>query len=247
MRGVLYVSHGSRIAEATAEAIQFIEAVQHKVDVPLQEICFLELAEPTVAQGIETLVEKGATEISVIPVLLLSAGHYFKDIPAELDEAKQHHPELTFTYGQPLGVQSRLTHILKERIDETNVVPHDDAKILVVGRGSYNPQTKIDIEAIAHELGNITGFKDIDVCYLAACKPSFEDALSSALDSEYSQIFIVSYIWFTGVLEKHIRQTVDVSKEHGDIILCDHLGHHEAMKEALKDRVYETLITAPQQ
>ncbi|MBF7016094.1 sirohydrochlorin chelatase [Staphylococcus durrellii] len=247
MRGILYVSHGSRIAEATAEAIQFIEDVKRRVNVPLQEICFLELAEPTVAQGIETLVKKGATEISVIPVLLLSAGHYFKDIPAELEKVKTTLPEVTFTYGQPLGVQSQLTNILKERIEETNVIPNDDAKILVVGRGSYNPQTKIDIEAIASDLGDITGFKDIDVCYLAACKPSFEDALTSALDSEYSQIFIVPYIWFTGVLEKHIRKTVDDSKVHGDIILCDHLGNHEAMKEALKDRVNETLVAAPQQ
>lgn len=247
MRGVLYVSHGSRVAEATAEAIEFIEDVQRKIDIPLQEVCFLELAEPTVAQGIEILVKKGATEISVVPVLLLSAGHYFKDIPAELEKVKAQLPEVTFTYGQPLGVQSRLTHILKERIDETNITPNDDAKILVVGRGSYNPQTKIDIEAIAAELGSITGYKDIGVCYLAACKPSFEEALSSALDSEYSQIFIVPYIWFTGILEKHIRKTVDDSKTHGDIILCDYLGHHETMKEALKDRVNETLTTSPQQ
>ncbi|MFP6334308.1 CbiX/SirB N-terminal domain-containing protein, partial [Bacillus subtilis] len=103
MIGVLYVSHGSRIKEATDEAISFIESVKQSIDIPLQEICFLELAQPDIQQGVEKLIAKGATEISVIPVLLLSAGHYFKDIPKEIDEIKTQYPEVTFTYGEPLG------------------------------------------------------------------------------------------------------------------------------------------------
>ncbi|PTF55530.1 sirohydrochlorin chelatase, partial [Staphylococcus cohnii] len=73
MQGVLYVSHGSRVPEATQEAIEFITDVQQQVDISLQTICFLELAEPTIAEGVETLVKQGATTIAVIPVLLLSA------------------------------------------------------------------------------------------------------------------------------------------------------------------------------
>ncbi|MGS0650689.1 sirohydrochlorin chelatase, partial [Staphylococcus arlettae] len=49
MQGVLYVSHGSRVPEATQEAIEFITDVQQQVDISLQTICFLELAEPTIA------------------------------------------------------------------------------------------------------------------------------------------------------------------------------------------------------
>ena len=54
MQGVLYVSHGSRVPEATQEAIEFITDVQQQVDISLQTICFLELAEPTIAEGVET-------------------------------------------------------------------------------------------------------------------------------------------------------------------------------------------------
>lgn len=241
MKGVLYVSHGSRIKEATEEAISFIETVKEKVDVSLQEICFLELAEPTIHQGMHKLIEKGATEISVIPVLLLSAGHYFKDIPEVLNEIKVKHPDVVFTYGQPLGVQPRLTNIINDRLKETHVLPHSDAKLLVVGRGSYNPQTKIDISAITETLYETTPFDDVEACYLAACEPSFEDALESALYEGHSQIYIAPYLWFTGVLEKHIESTVQNHKSNSDIIVCEHLGHHEAIQEALKDRVLETI------
>ena len=84
MRGVLYVSHGSRVPDAVNEATDFIDLVKAQVNVPLQETCFLELTSPNLAQGFQRLVDKGATEISVVPVLLLSAGHYYKDIPAEI-------------------------------------------------------------------------------------------------------------------------------------------------------------------
>ncbi|MCD8834470.1 sirohydrochlorin chelatase [Staphylococcus arlettae] len=241
MQGVLYVSHGSRVPEATQEAIEFITDVQQQVDISLQTICFLELAEPTIAEGVETLVKQGATTIAVIPVLLLSAGHYFKDIPQAITTIQQQYPHVSFTYGQPLGVQSRLTQILQTRINETAIPINEDAQILVVGRGSYNPQTQVDITAIAQELQTLLPVNNIEVCYLAACQPSFEDALTEALVSEYSQIFIVPYIWFTGILERHIAQTVETTKSSSDIVLCDHLGHHPAIKEALKDRVLEAV------
>ncbi|WP_323703792.1 sirohydrochlorin chelatase [Mammaliicoccus sp. Dog046] len=243
MKGVLYVSHGSRIKEATDEAVAFIESVKKKIDISLQEICFLELAEPNIQQGMRALIEKGATEISIIPVLLLSAGHYFKDIPNEIDKIKTQYPNITFTYGEPLGVQSRLTAILKERIQETQVDINSDAKLLVVGRGSYHAQTKRDISSIGETLYETTSFNDVDVCYLAACEPSFEDALQQALQAEHSQIFIAPYLWFTGVLERHIEKTAQTYNSNSEIIVCGHLGHHLSIQEALKDRVLETMTT----
>lgn len=240
MRGVLYVSHGSRVVEAVEEAEAFIEKVKNQIDIPLQETCFLELTSPNLSQGFERLVEQGATEISVIPVLLLSAGHYFKDIPAEIEENQLKHPHVSVSYGQPLGVQQRLTTILKERIEETGIEPKSDAKVLVIGRGSYNPQTQKDITAIRDQLYNLTDLSDIDVCYLAACGPKFENALQEAVEAGHSQIFIVPYLWFTGILEQHIESTVNSYDVDCDIVLCHRLGHHKYVQHALKDRVLET-------
>ena len=43
------------------------------IDVPIQEICFLELAAPSMDEGITKCVERGATKIAVVPILLLTA------------------------------------------------------------------------------------------------------------------------------------------------------------------------------
>src|SRR5699024_11847398 len=128
------------------------------------EICFLELAEPTISTGINNLIKQGAERIVIVPVLLLSAGHYYKDIPEEVNKVKSKYPNITFTYGKPLGVQKRLTTIMIERILEMNILIKKDAKILLVGRGSRNPQTKKDIENIGKELQNVLNIS-VDACY----------------------------------------------------------------------------------
>ncbi|MGO2076947.1 MAG: sirohydrochlorin chelatase [Staphylococcus equorum] len=246
MRGVLYVSHGSRVDEAVKEAVNFIELVKNQIDVPLQETCFLELTQPNLSQGFQRLVNKGATEISVIPVLLLSAGHYFKDIPTEIQRNQQMYPHVKVSYGKPLGVQQRLTEILHQRIEETQMTPNIDAKVLIVGRGSYNPQTQKDLSTIKAQLQDININLDIEVCYLAACGPSFEEALQDAVNKAHSQIFVVPYLWFTGILERHIATTIDdYQVEHG-IVLCDRLGNHSHLQIALKERVEETFETVNQ-
>ncbi|ASN06793.1 sirohydrochlorin chelatase [Virgibacillus necropolis] len=241
MQGVLYVSHGSRISEATSEAVTCITSVQQQVEVPLQEICFLELAEPDVEQGIDNLVNQGASRISIVPVLLLSAGHYYKDIPEEVNQAKLKYPSITFTYGRPLGVQDRFINILAQRIEETTISVKPDAKILLVGRGSRNPQTKIDIENVGGKLQRKTNVTRVDVCFLAACDPSFEQAIQSSLKEEHSQIFIVPYLWFTGVLLRSIEKEIsELTNSNKNVVLCRQLGDHPIIKRALKERVYES-------
>lgn len=246
MRGVLYVSHGSRVDEAVTEAVNFIELVKNQIDVPLQETCFLELTQPDLSQGFQRLVNKGATEISVIPVLLLSAGHYFKDIPKEIQRNQQLYPHVKVSYGKPLGVQQRLTEILHQRIEETQMTPNIDAKVLIVGRGSYNPQTQKDLSTIKAQLQDININLDIEVCYLAACGPSFEEALQDAINKAHSQIFVVPYLWFTGILERHIATIIDEYHGKHGIVLCDRLGNHSHLQIALKERVEATFETVNQ-
>lgn len=242
MQAVLYVSHGSRVEEARREAVSFMQAVYQRVDVALQETCFLELAEPDIAQGIARLIDRGATSIAVVPVLLLSAGHYYEDIPEEIDQAKARHPQIHFEYGKPLGVQDRIVDILVERIEETKALRRPDAAVLLVGRGGRNPEITRSIEEIAEKLQKKLAVSKVDTCYLAACKPSFEEGLQEAVKGGHSQVFVVPYLWFTGLLMRSMQKKINgMSKENQEFILCQYLGEHPAMVDALADRVYDTL------
>ncbi|RCW65859.1 sirohydrochlorin chelatase [Saliterribacillus persicus] len=242
MQAVLYISHGSRVEKARQEATTFLQTVSERVKAPLQEICFLELAEPDIAKGVSNLVNKGATKIAMIPVLLLSAGHYYKDIPNEIKKAKQQYPSVTFTYGEPIGVQDKVIDILVERILEKKVAPLSNASILLVGRGSYMPESARAIEEIARRLKNKIEVCDVRVCYLAACEPSFPDAIEASVNEDWSQIYVVPYLWFTGLLMRSVQDKINqLERADQEIIICDYLNDHPYMIEALTDRVHEAL------
>ena len=50
---------------------------------------FLEFASPNIAQGIDNCVKRGATEVIVIPIILLHAGHSKLHIPAEIEDGEK--------------------------------------------------------------------------------------------------------------------------------------------------------------
>lgn len=247
MQAVLYVSHGSRVKETRHEAMAFMELVQGKVGVSLQETCFLELASPDIAEGIASLVEQGATAIAVVPVLLLSAGHYYEDIPDEVKKTALRYPDVRFTYGKPLGVQDRLVEILAERLEETAMERLPEAKILLVGRGGKSSEITRSVEEIAAKLAVMAEVPNVEVCYLAAAAPSFDEGLQASINSGSKQIFVVPYLWFTGLLVKSMQKKINaLSSEEQQIILCGYLGDHPAMVDALAERVHEALQSEQQ-
>jgi sirohydrochlorin ferrochelatase len=242
MQGVLYVCHGSRIPEALSENTSFIQSVMKGIDVPLQELCFLELAVPDILQGIDRLAANGATKIAVIPVLLLHGGHYYNDIPEKMNVAQEKYPQISFSYGEPIGVQNRIVDILIDRMTEPGIPVHKDAKILVIGRGSKYPQTKFDIESIGQKLKEKTGFQFVETCFLAGNEPLFDQVFQDSLNDRHSQLILVPYLWFTGYLMNYLHKKVnEIKGNKKKLILCHQLGEHPTMVEALTERVYESL------
>ncbi|MFC7395299.1 sirohydrochlorin chelatase [Scopulibacillus cellulosilyticus] len=242
MQAILYIGHGSRVPEATRQARDFIEQCIKQISVPIQEICFLELAEPNILEGIERCVNKGATNIAVQPVLLLAAKHIKRDIPLELEKAKQRFPNISIHYGGPLGVHENIVDILAERIREKSPDKSKDAMVLLVGRGSSDPDIKKRMAQVAQMLQNKYRFQSVKVCYLTAARPSFKEGLEQAGSSGYSEVFVVPYLLFTGILMKDIQKEIDNLKSYQpNFTLCQYLGYHSKLKDVLLERVKELI------
>lgn len=86
---ILLVGHGSRDAEGNEEFLQFAKTVQSKLIDRDVVPCFLELAEPTIPDGVESCVALGATKVVVVPVILLAASHVKLEIPEFIDAARK--------------------------------------------------------------------------------------------------------------------------------------------------------------
>jgi sirohydrochlorin cobaltochelatase len=142
---LLIVGHGSRDPRGAGEFHELVSLVRDRAPVPV-EGGFIELSRPPISECVNRLRESGAREISAVPLMLLAAGHAKDDVPATLVREKMSHPDLDFHYGRALGIRPELLQLMDERISA--VVPEEEKEetaILVVGRGSSDPDANSDL------------------------------------------------------------------------------------------------------
>ena len=239
MEAILYICHGSRVKEARDQAVHFIQASMKQQQEKIQEYCFLELAEPTIEQAYESCVRQGATIIKAVPVLLLTAAHAKQDIPEVLNELKTRFPDIKLKYGRPIGVNEKMVDILEERLKETEQ-GLEGSLVLLVGRGSSDPDVKRDLKEIAGKLESRLHRSEVKECYLTAADPSFITAIEEATNSSYKKVFVVPYLLFTGILMKSMEKQIDELPKNGkDFFLCRYLGYHPKIHEVLSQRILE--------
>ena len=241
MQAVLYIGHGSRLEEGVEEAIQFIEGTTIATQY-IEEICFLELAKPSIEEGIENCIARGATKIAIVPLLLLSAVHAKKDIPEKIRASEKKYPQITFTYGRPFGIDNHIVDALYDRVMEQATPLTASAQILLVGRGSSDLDVKYDLTEIARRLENKYQMATVEICFLYGVTPRFEDVLSQYEREKPKQVFIIPYLLFTGLLMRDIEKKIK-QVSNGNLILCKGLGYHKNLQQVLTNRVNELLMT----
>src|SRR5699024_6390285 len=99
MQAVLFVSHGSRLEIGVKEVVHFIKRYTAPRDI-FHEICFIELAKPSIEEGIANCAVRGATQIIVVPILLLAAAHAKEDIQLEIQDGNRKYTQITFKIGR---------------------------------------------------------------------------------------------------------------------------------------------------
>lgn len=242
MQAVLYVGHGTRLQKGVDEAVRFLQETMQHIDVAIQEIAFLELVVPDIVTGVAKCVARGATKITIVPILLLTAQHAKEDIPLEIEKAEQRFPDITLTVGQPFGIHEALIETVYERVVEQQVSIRNDAQLLLIGRGSSDPDVELAMVQISEKLKTRYGFFDVRACFLYGSGPSFEQTLVELKQTNIQQLFMVPYLLFSGLLSVGIEKQVKASGfDEQKIILCNSLGYNDKVRGVLIERVHEAL------
>ncbi len=114
---ILLVDHGSRRAEANEQLESIAQLLRDRDPERIVRVAHMEIASPTIAEGIAACVEAGAREIVVHPYLLAPGRHSREDIPALAAEAAADHPGVTVRVSEPLGVHEKLVDVVLERVN----------------------------------------------------------------------------------------------------------------------------------
>lgn len=114
MKSILLVAHGSRREASNEEVRELTARLREKRnhDNEIFECAFLELAEPSIPDGIQLCIDKGASEVVVLPYFLSAGRHVVEDIPNEVKLKQDEHPAVSITISDYLGSSELLQDAL---------------------------------------------------------------------------------------------------------------------------------------
>ena len=118
MTGFVIFAHGSSVESANEAVRQIAGQAAADGGFDLYETAFLDCAHPTLAEAVQTIAGRGASEIVVIPYFLTLGIHLQRDLPALIRSLEQQTPGLTVRVTPPLDGHPALSGILVERARE---------------------------------------------------------------------------------------------------------------------------------
>jgi len=247
--GVMICGHGSRDVEATTEFASLAHHLAHRLPAYAVESGYLEFARPVIKDGLEALKAKGVTRILAVPGMLFAAGHVKNDLPWEVNTFAAAHPGLTVQFGRELAVDPKLLAAAAARIDEAlagadPAVSRKDTLLLVVGRGTNDPDANSNVSKVARMLWEGMGFGWAETAYSGVAYPLVDQALDRAVRLGYRRIVVFPYFLFTGILVKRIYAWADeaaAAHPEIEIVKAPYLNDHPLVIDSFVERVEEIL------
>jgi sirohydrochlorin cobaltochelatase len=249
---LLIAAHGSRDDAGVEEFWALAEAWQSLRPDRLQSAGFLEFVRPTIAESISELVDRGATRVTVVPAMLMAAGHVKNDVPSELAEARARHPGIAFHMARGLDIHASLLELCQIRFGEAlhgrPNVPREQTVLLLVGRGTSDPDANSNIARVSRFLWESLGVAWSTVAFSGLASPTVDEALTLCRRMGFSRIVVQPYFLFDGVLLKRVHETASwhasVSSDV-EIVTTEHFRAHPLLLKALEDRAFEAIHGSP--
>jgi len=247
---VLICGHGSRDPEAIAEFELVAAALRPRLPEFDFATGYLEFAHPTIRDGLALLAARGARRILAIPGMLFAASHVKNDLPWEMNSFMADNPGIDVRLGRDLGIDPKLLQAAAARIGAAADpdIARAETLLVVVGRGTNDPDANSNISKLARMLWEGLGFGWAEVAFSGVADPRVDAALTRAARLGFRRIIVFPYFLFTGVLVKRIyEQTETVARLFPEIefVKALHLRDHPEVIGAFADRVGEVREAQP--
>ncbi len=246
--GVLVCGHGSRNRLAVAEFAALARGLQERLPSVPVEYGYLEFARPILRDGLDALRARGVTHVLAVPAMLFAAGHAKNDIPSVLNTYAAE-TGLRIDYGRELGVDLKMIQAAGARIREAldqagGEVPLHDTLLVVVGRGSSDPDANSNVAKVTRMLVEGFGFGWGETVYSGVTFPLVEPGLRHVVRLGYRRVVVFPYFLFSGVLVSRIQQHTDrVAQDHPEVefLKASYLADQPLVLDTFVERVAEVV------
>jgi sirohydrochlorin cobaltochelatase len=240
---LLIVGHGTVDPAGVGEFTAFVDRMRARL-APIDVAGgFIELSAPSVNEAWQELADRGHRRLAAVPLVLVAAGHAKGDIPAALQREVHRHPDSSYRFGRPLGPHPILLDLLAERIGATSAEPADTAVVLV-GRGSTDPDANAEVCKVARLLQETRGFAFVETAFVSLAEPNVADGLRRAKLLGARRVVVAPYFLFDGVLPQRVNQQAVAfgqSNPDVDVLVAGHIGDCAGLADLVAERYHETL------
>lgn len=251
--GVMICGHGSRDPEALTEFELLAAGLKARLPATDIESGYLEFARPTIRDGFDQLAARGVERILALPGMLFAASHVKNDLPSEVNSFAAVNPGIEMRFGRELSIEPKLLRTASERIEEAErrgagAVPRSESLLLVVGRGTTDPDANSNISKLARMLWEGMGFGWAEVAFSGTASPLVEPGLRRAAMLGFKRIIVFPYFLFTGVLVKRIYAACDrvaADRPEIEIVKASYLRDHPLVLDCFVERVAEIVDGEP--
>jgi sirohydrochlorin cobaltochelatase len=176
--------------------------------------------------------------------MLFAASHVKNDLPWEMNSFIAENPGIDVRLGRDLGIDPKLLQSAADRIATAadGRIPRSETLLVVVGRGTNDPDANSNISKLARMLWEGMGLGWAEVAFSGVAHPRVDAALMRAATIGFRRIIVFPYFLFTGVLVKRIYAQTDTVADLFpgiEFVKAQYLRDHEGVLDAFRDRVFE--------
>jgi sirohydrochlorin cobaltochelatase len=240
---ILLVGHGSRERAGNAEILAFAEQWRLRQPGWHIEVCFIELAEVLLDEGLRRAAER-SPRVIVVPLILNAAGHVKMDIPQAIDHARLQHPTVQFLYTPELRACDPLLRVMQRRLQTAmqalDMPDPTTTGVVLLGRGSSDRHANGEMAKMARWLMEESEHELVDVAFTGITHPRLEKVVQRQQLLGMTQVAVLPYYLFNGTLIERIKRQVGHLKTQYPTLrfaLTDYFGFEPEVFELLDERV----------
>ncbi len=244
---VFVVGHGTKSEAGQAELAKTVASLREVLTDRKVGYGYLELAHPTIEEGLSNLIDEHVSSVTMVPLVLLGAGHAKSDIAGAVEMARIAYPKVQFFYGGDLGVTPELLEAfyLQGASQSPAMMSASVASptgILLVGRGASDPDANSDLYKIGRLLQEFYAISLLECSFISIARPSVPEGLDRLYRLGARHIVVMPYFLFPGALPDRIwSQAREWSASHQDtgMDLLGPLGAHAVLVQLMRRQIRE--------
>lgn len=120
VRAILLIDHGSHEADANRVVEDVAALLREAHEGQIIVAAHMEIASPSIAEGVAACVALGARELIAVPYFLGPGRHASRDVPRIVADAVAEHVGLRARVSEPLGAHAKIAELIALRAGLTS-------------------------------------------------------------------------------------------------------------------------------